>query len=312
MRVLIMGAGAVGGYCGAALARGGHDVVLVARGAHLAALQQSGIAVRRRGETVVTRPIRAVASPSDAGMQPELVLFSVKGYDTDGAIAALQPVVNAKCAILSVQNGIDGVDRLTSVFGAERVLPGTIMIWSTIASPGVVEETGPYCRLTFGEQTGVVTPRVEAIAAACTAVGLEATISADARLAVWQKFIALAPHATITSLCEAPIGPICATTEGMALYRTLISEVIAVGRAAGVALPADALEATLAVVQSIPASSETSMQHDFQRRHRVELDIVTGAVVRRGGALGVPVPAFTALYAVLKVRALAFGGLGNP
>ena len=311
MRVLIMGAGAVGGYCGAALARGGHDVVFLARGAHLAALQQGGIAVRRRGETLVTDPIRAVASPSDAGMQPQLVLFSVKGYDTNGAIAALQPVVDTNCAVLSVQNGIDGVARLTGTFGRERVLPGTIMIWSTIASPGVIEETGPFCRLILGEQSGVKTPRVAAIAAAFTAVEIEATVSVDPLLAIWQKFIGLAPHATITSICESPIGPIRDTSEGLALYRTLISEVIAVGRAAGIALPDDALESTLGMVQSIPASSKSSMQHDFERRHRVELDLLTGAVVRRGDEVGVPVPAFKSLYAALKVRALAFDGLAH-
>ncbi|HEY8743139.1 MAG TPA: 2-dehydropantoate 2-reductase, partial [Chloroflexota bacterium] len=225
------------------------------------------------------------------------------------AIAALQPVVGPDTAILTLQNGIDSADRLNAAFGAERVLPGTIMIWSTLAAPGVVEETGQYCRVTFGEATGIVTPRVEAIAAALADAGIEAKISADARLAIWQKFIGLAPHATITSACESAIGPIRETAEGVALYRTLISEVVAVGRAAGIALPADALDTTVALVNSIPATAKTSMLHDFERRRRVELDLLTGTVVRRGTTLGVPTPGFDALYAVLKVRANTFGGL---
>jgi len=304
-----MGAGAVGGYCGAVLAQHGHDVTFVARGTHLAALQQRGLEVRSRGKTNLIDPVHAVANAADAGEKIDLVLFTVKGYDTDAAAASLRSMVGPDSAVLTLQNGIDSVDRLADALGAECVLPGTIMIWSVVAAPGVIEETGPFCRITFGEASGAVTPRVERIAAAFREAGLEATVSTDARLAIWRKFIGLAPHATITSACDAPVGPIRETEEGLSLYRALISEAIAVGRAAGVELPDDTLESTMGIVHSIPAAAKTSMQFDFERRHRVELDSLTGAVVRRGRELHVPTPGFDALYAVLKVRALAFNGL---
>ncbi len=309
MRVLIMGAGAVGGYCGAALAGQGHDVTFVARGAHLAALQARGLEVRSRGQTRLLQPVRAVDSPGQAGGVVDLVLFTVKGYDTDAAAAALHPALGPTTAVLTLQNGVDSADRLVAAVGREHVLPGTIMIWSVVASPGVIEETGPYCRVTFGELAGEVTARVESIATCLRAAGIEAVISEDALLAIWQKFVALAPHATITSACDSPVGPIRDTPEGMQLYRTLLAEAIAVGRAAGVALPENTLETTMGLVQSIPPTAKTSMQRDFEHLRRVELDLVTGTMVRRGRALGIPTPGFDALYAVLKVRAGAFGGL---
>jgi 2-dehydropantoate 2-reductase len=150
---------------------------------------------------------------------------------------------------------------------------------------------------------------VAAIAAALREAGVEVTVSPDPAVAVWTKFLMQAPHATLTSACQASLGAIRGTPEGAALYETLIREVAAVGRAAGVALPPDAVEATLATIRGLPDEARTSMQRDFEHQRRVELEQLTGAVVRRGQALGVPTPAFAALYAVLRVRALAFGGV---
>ncbi|MGH7319217.1 MAG: ketopantoate reductase family protein, partial [Candidatus Rokuibacteriota bacterium] len=166
MRVLVMGAGAVGGYYGALLAQRGHAVTFVARGAHLAALRRDGLAIVSGGRTTVLHPITAVASPADAGADFDLVLFTVKGYDTDAAAVALRPAMGAKTAVLTLQNGVDSVDRLGAVLGAERVLAGVTTIEATIVAAGVVERTGPTPRIVLGEAAGAPTPRVETIAAA--------------------------------------------------------------------------------------------------------------------------------------------------
>ena len=135
-------------------------------------------------------------------------------------------------------------------------------------------------------------------------------MSTDVRRAVWDKFVRLAPGATLTSACQATIGEVRSAPEGAALYRALIGETVAVGRAAGAAFPADAVEAAIAFIATLPAGMKTSMQLDFERRRRVELEDITGAVVRLGRRLGVPTPTYDVVYAVLKVRATAFGGLG--
>jgi 2-dehydropantoate 2-reductase len=310
VKVLVMGAGAVGGFYGAALAGRGHDVTFVARGAHLAALRERGLTIRREGGATVLRPIHAVADPAEAGGDIELVLFTVKGYDTELAARALGPVVGPRTAVLTLQNGVESGDRLGAVLGAEPILIGTTLIATIVAAPGIIDQANPLWRVELGEPSGAITPRVEGVAAALRDAGVEVRVTADVRRAVWDKFIRLAPGATLTSACQATIGEVRSTPEGAALYRALIAETVAVGRAAGAALPPDAVETAVRAIQALPADMRTSMQLDYERRRRVELEGITGAVVRLGQRLGVATPSYDPIYAVLRVRAAAFGGLG--
>jgi 2-dehydropantoate 2-reductase len=296
VKVLVMGAGAVGGFYGAALAGRGHDVTFVARGAHLAALRERGLTIRREGGATNLRTVHAVADPGEAGGDIELVLFTVKGYDTELAARALGPVVGPRTTVLTLQNGVESGDRLGAVLGADPILIGTTLIATTVAAPGIIDQANPLWRIELGEPSGAITPRVEGVAAALRDAGVEVRVTADVRRAVWDKFIRLAPGATLTSACQATIGEVRSTPEGAALYRALIAETVAVGRAAGAALPPDAVETAVRAIQALPADMRTSMQLDYERRRRVELGVAT--------------PSYDPIYAVLRVRAAAFGGLG--
>jgi 2-dehydropantoate 2-reductase len=234
----------------------------------------------------------------------------VKGYDTDRAARALRPALGVASAVLTLQNGIDSGERLSAELGAERILVGTTLIATTVAEPGVIEQANPVRRMELGEPSGAVTPRVERVAAAFRDAGVDVSITTDVRRAVWEKFVRLAPGATLATACRATIGEVRGTPEGAGLYRALIAETVAVGRAAGVELPPDAVDVAVRLIQTLPAAMRTSMQLDFERRRRVELEELTGAVVRLGRRLGVPTPVYEVLYAVLRIRALAFGGLG--
>ena len=309
MRVLVMGAGAVGGYYGAALAGRGHAVTFVARGAHLQAMRERGLAIRTGGRVTVLHPVDAVAEPSDAAGEVELALFTVKGYDTDAAARALRPALGAAAAVLTLQNGIDSAERLGAVLGPDRVLVGTTLIATTIAEPGVIEQANPIRRIELGEPSGAVTPRVERVASVLRDAGVDVSVTTDVRRAVWEKFVRLAPGATLATACRATIGEARSTPEGAGLYRALIAETVAVGRAAGVELPPDAVDVAVRLIQALPADMRTSMQLDYEQHRRVELEDLTGAVVRLGRRLGVPTPIYDVLYAVLKVRAQSFGGL---
>jgi len=311
MRALVMGAGAIGGYYGGLLAQRGHDVAFVARGAHLAAMQERGLEIRSGEGTIALRPVRAVAAPAEAGADFDLALFAVKTYDTEEAAAALRPAVGPRTAVLTLQNGVDSAGQLSAALGAEHVLAGATYVAATLVEPGVISHTTPFRRITFGELSGAITPRAEAIADALRDAGVEVTVSADPRTAVWSKFVMLAPHASITSASQTPVGPIRETPEGLALYRQLVAEAVAVGRAEGVALAPDAEAAAMDAIISFPPGTKTSLQVDFERQNRVELEQLTGAVVRRGRQAGVPTPGFDPLYAVLKARALSYGGLAR-
>jgi 2-dehydropantoate 2-reductase len=307
MRVLVMGAGALGGYFGGALAQAGHEVTLVARGPHLAALQERGLELRTPEGAARLHPIAAVAAPGQAAGPFDLVLFTVKGYDAEAAAQALRPVVGEETVVLSLLNGVESVEQLRAALGTGHVLGGTTTVRATVAAPGVVVRDGPPRPIVYGTAEPRSAARAEAIAAALRQAGVEMIPAASAPAALWQKFVFFAPHATITSAAQLPVGPIRELPEGRALYRAMIDEAVAVARAEGVPLAPDAAEQAMAFALAIPGEFKTSLQVSFERGQPVELEQVTGALVRRARAHGVPTPHFDALYAVLKARAQAAG-----
>jgi 2-dehydropantoate 2-reductase len=308
MRVLVMGTGGVGGYYGGMLAHAGADVTFVARGRQLEALREKGLELRTQGQTLLIRPAVTFERPNQVAEPPELVLFTVKTYDTATALEALRPAVGPDTAVLTLQNGIDSVDQLGAAFGADRALAGVTYVASSVIEPGVVNENGFSRKVIFGEPDGRVTPRVEAILAAFRRADLDAELSTSPRQALWDKFVLVAPHATISSLCQTPIGLTRRTPEAMELYRAMIGEVKAVGESAGFTFAPDTADRIVQSFMGAPEGQVSSMQRDYAAQRRVELEALTGTVVRRGEQLGVPTPAFRALYAVLKVRASTFGG----
>jgi len=308
MRVLVMGAGAVGGYYGGSLALAGHDVTLVARGAHLEALQSQGIEIRE--ETGAQRvAVRAVADPAEVGPESDLVFFTVKTYDSAAAIEALRPAIGEATTVLTLQNGVDSADLLSAAYGPEHVLPGTTNIFVTLMEPGVILRRGELRTITIGEPSGQETPRLTRIAAALREAQVNVVIPPDIQVAVWEKFVLLAATASLTTACDASAGEVFREPEGPPLYRTLLEEVAAVARASGVALAPDVVERLIAFSRGWAFDVRSSMQVDYERRRRVELEQIAGTLVRRARALGVATPTFDVLYPILRIRARAFGGL---
>jgi 2-dehydropantoate 2-reductase len=315
MRVLVMGSGGVGGYFGGILAKAGNDVVFTARGAHLEAMQRNGLTLIDRGETTLLKPVTAVRMPEEAGGTFDLVLFTVKTYDTTGAAEAIKPVVGPTTTVLPLQNGVDAIDEIGSVVGKDRMLGGSTNIGARINEPGVVERFSPFCNVTIGEPAAAngatTSERTEAIAAAFKAAGHdEFTISPDITRAIWEKFMLLAPLASATSACNLTTGQVRAAPEGRALWKSMMQEVHAVGKASNVNLPDESATNTETFfLNSLPDAHTTSMQRDYDGKRRVELEHLAGTVIRRGKAVGVPTPTFDVVYAVLRTVALSFGGV---
>jgi 2-dehydropantoate 2-reductase len=308
VRVLIMGAGGVGGYYGGLLAQRGHEVTFAARGAHLAAMREQGLEIRSGGQSFKVEPTRAVERPAEAGGVFDLVLFTVKTYDTLAAAEAIEPVVGPTTAVLPLQNGVDAIDELSAVLGPGPVLGGSTQIGARILEPGVIERFSPFCEVTLGEPGGGLSERVERIGAALAEVGVKTIVSPDIQRGLWEKFMLLAPLAGLTSAAAVSSGQLREVPEGAALFRALRAEVWSVGKAADVNLPDASVQAVEEFFVNLPATHTTSMQRDFAAQRRVELEHLAGTVVRRGDALGVDTPKFDVVYAILKVRALSFGG----
>jgi 2-dehydropantoate 2-reductase len=304
MRIAVVGSGAVGGFYGAKLARSGHDVTFVARGAHLRAIRERGLLVwSPLGDFIV----RAPAEEDTTAIGPvDLVIYAVKTYDNATALPLLAPLVREDTAVLTLQNGVDSADEVAAAVGEDAVLGGATYIATAIAAPGLIEQTGVHRRIVFGEVFGErpeVSPRVQTIAAAFREADIVVEVVADARVPLWEKFIYLAPFAAFTGAARLPIGPLWADPETRRLFVAAAYEVERIARAGGVTV-APGLEARVAkYMESIPGETRSSLLIDLSRGRRIEVEALQGSVVRRGRAAGVPTPIMDVLYAVLKPHA---------
>src|SRR5437879_4357391 len=216
MRILIMGAGGVGGYFGAKLAKSGCDVGFVARGAHLAAMRQNGLRVESQLGDVHLPEVRASDDPAAFGA-PDYVFLCVKLWDSEAALSALRKVKAPHMAVLSFQNGVQRDDLLRKSLGEKAVMGGVAYIGAGIARPGVIRHTGTIQRLVFGEFDGSLSERAAALLEACTRAGIDAEISADVRRAIWEKFVFIVGLSALTSATRKTIGPVRANARPRAL-----------------------------------------------------------------------------------------------
>jgi 2-dehydropantoate 2-reductase len=299
MRIAVVGAGGVGGVFGAALAQAGANVTFIARGAHLAAMKSQGLKVESpRGDTHLV-PTRATDDPKTVG-PVDIVLFCVKLWDVESAGGAIKPMVGKDSAVIPLQNGVDASERLAPILGKDAVMGGVANISATIAGPGVIRQTGTAMRLVFGELDGSKRARAGAFAALCAKAGIDGVASPAILTDLWMKFILLASNASIMALARLPVGKLRDDPDIAPWFTTAYQEVTAVGRAAGVALPADAVDKTLAFNRSAPSQLMPSMAVDLLRGNRLELPWLSGKVVELGKKHGVPTPTHAFMYAALK------------
>jgi 2-dehydropantoate 2-reductase len=298
MKVAVVGAGGVGGYFGGRLAQSGHDIHLVARGPHLAAIRQDGLRVRSvKGDFATT--VRATDDPAEIG-PCDAVLFCVKSYDTAEAAARLKPLLGEDTAVVSLQNGIDNEEKIAAVIGPVRVVGGAAFIFSTIVEPGVIGHTGGPARILFGELDGRRTDRVDRLLAACREAGIDADIPDDIRVVLWTKFAFICATAGMTAAVRLPLGEIRECAESWAMFQRLFAEVVLLARAEGISLSDDAVARQLDFAAALPPDSYSSLHHDLVSGRRMELDALHGTVVHRARRAGVPAPASDAIFATLR------------
>jgi len=305
MHILVFGAGGVGGYYGARLVEAGYDVTFVARGRHARAMRDHGLRVRSaRGDTGVAAP-RVVNDPAEMPAAPDVAFVCVKLMHTEDAARKLAPLAAAGTAVCSLQNGVDRGEILARHCADAALLDGTTQIGAAIAEPGVIRHTGTMARLTYGEPDGGDSARLRALDAALrdTAVrtgGFEACKSPDIRLDVWRKFSFLAPFAGLTARHRSPIGPLRAAAATRRELAALVAETAAVGRAAGIALANDREDEVMGFIDGLPAEMKSSLLHDLEAGKPLELDWLTGAVLRLGTRHDVATPANRVIYETLQ------------
>jgi 2-dehydropantoate 2-reductase len=297
MRIVVMGSGGTGGYFGAKLARAGEDVTFVARGAHLAALRADGVQIKSAVEGEWS--VRAPAVERLDGLPPaDLVLFCVKSFDTDEAAALIRPVVGPDTGVLSIQNGVDNEEKLARVLGAGHVLGGAVRVFVTIEAPGVIRHVfGGH--LAFGEMSGRETARARALLAACQKASIPVELVGDVTRTLWDKYVFLTTHAGMTALTRCSAGVLRAIPEVREVYRRIATEIIAVGRAAGVKLDDSMLEQGFKFLDTVAPNAFSSLHHDLTHGKPLELEALHGHVVRLAERHRVPAPTVFAIYAAL-------------
>ena len=301
MRIAAMAAGAVGGYFGARMAAAGHDVFFIARGANLAAIKKNGLKIESvHGDVHLAKP-NVTDDPASVG-PVDIMLFAVKLWDTEKAAELAKPLVAPHTRVITLQNGIDSVERIAPILGTEQIVGGAAYIATTIAAPGVIKQTSSFAKMRFGRADKRADEKLQAFVDAGKAAKIDLDISADITRELWEKFCFLTAMAGATASLRSTIGPIVADPELRDFFRKLMEEAFAIGKAKGVALDPAYLEERMDFVTSkVEHAMKASMAHDLERGNRLELDWLNGKVRALGRALNIPTPASDTVYTVLKL-----------
>ena len=301
MRIGVMAAGALGGYFGARMAAAGHEVFFIARGANLTAIKEHGLKVESvHGDLHLTKP-SVTDDPRGVG-SVDIVLFAVKLWDSEQAAAQALPLIGPQTRVIPLQNGVDSTERLSPIFGPEKVVAGSAYIATVLSAPGVITHTSAFARIVCGRTDGRPDEHLNAFADAAHAAGIDVTVSEAIDRERWQKFVFLVGLSGATATTRRPLGPILADPDTREFFYSLMREVVEVGRAKGVDLPENFADDRMKFAQASPPGFKASMLHDLERGNRLELDWLAGKVVALGRSLNVPTPANNAVYAMLKLH----------
>ncbi|OYV96238.1 MAG: 2-dehydropantoate 2-reductase [Acidobacteria bacterium 21-70-11] len=302
MKIAIIGAGGVGGYFGARLAASGEDVTFIARGAHLEAMRKNGLRVLSALGDLTLEQVTAESDPARVG-QVDVVMVAVKLWSTDDAMQTAKPLVGPATGVISFQNGVEAIATATRHFGEPHVMGGVAHIAAVIDRPGVIRNSGTLARLTFGELDGGASPRGTALLEACRRAGIDASWSDDIERAIWEKFVFIVGLSGMTSLTRMPTGPIRSDPVTRGMLRDVMGEVAAVARGRGIGLAPEIVDAQMRFIDTLPPGMISSMLGDLTRGKRLEVEWLSGAVVRLGMETKVPTPLNRAIYAALKLHA---------
>ncbi len=294
--ILMVGAGAVGGFFGARLAMHNPNVSFLLRPNTLAAVKQHGLTIRSADGTFTVRP--QVASDVRRLPRPELIVLGVKAHDLDEVLNQIEPVLTEKTVILTLQNGIDTEDRLLARLQRDCVVGGVAYIYSKIAEPGIIEHYKKGA-VAIGELMGNESERLLAIRDLFTSAGIPCHLSKDIRRTKWEKMCWNCVFNPITVLIDDHVAKALDHPEMMGVIRQIVGEVAAVSAAMKVPLPLDMPERVVKATQEI-RDIHTSMYDDWKAGRRTEIDYLNGFIVRKGRDLGIPTPVNEALTAMIK------------
>lgn len=295
-QIAVMGAGAVGGYFGAKLAAAGFAVTFIARGHHLEAMRQAGLRIKSIGGDLEIRSAFA-ADPAEVG-PAELVLLAVKTYDTETAARAIEPLCGADTVVLTLQNGVDGPERVARLYGRERVRAGVVYVAARLAAPGLIEHSSAG-RIVMGELDGKVGAATQRIGAWFARAGVPCVISTEIHKIMWEKLVWNAPFCALSCLLRADVEEIVNSEPATQLALACMAEVEEAARSIGIELDPEIAKRTLDFSRGL-GKFKPSMLQDLENAKPLEYEAFNGVVVGALRRSGRPAPLNETFYAALK------------
>jgi 2-dehydropantoate 2-reductase len=300
MKILIMGAGAVGAYYGAQLQKAGEGVVFCARGDNLRAMRENGLEIKSfKGDLKLT--VNATGDPKELAPY-ELILFAVKSYDTESAAGQLEGCLAPEGVLITIQNGVENEEVLCRYFPREVVMGGNSRVGAELFAPGKVLHTA-LGEIEFGELDCRITPRAEKIAEVFRRAGILGELTTDLQTIRWYKLMGNNSTNSVSALSQTTLGQMIGDPDGFNLVRTLMLETLAVGRAEGAKVSDDRIDAQLSMIRKSlnAAAIKTSTLQDLEKGKPLEYEAISGAVVRAARRHNMKVPATETVYTLLKL-----------
>jgi 2-dehydropantoate 2-reductase len=300
MKFVVVGTGGVGGYFGAKLATGGEDVWFMARGKHLAAMRAAGLHVHATDGDMVVPAGKMTDAVAEIG-PADVVLFCVKSYDTESAARLLGPIVTKDSIIISLQNGVSNEEMIQKIIPERIIFGGVAYIYSLITAPGVITETGGPKKIVFGPMTSSphTIARSTQILEVMLHTGIHAEVADDISAALWKKFIFIAAVGGLTAMTRLTLGEMLAVHETRNLLREAMEEADTVARALHVNIEHGYVGATFETLSKFNNNTRSSLYYDLVNGKPMEIDALSGTVLRYGERLGISTPIHRAIYAAL-------------
>ncbi len=303
MRIGIVGIGGVGGYFGGKLTReygqsGQHEIIFIARGEHLKAIQKNGLQLFTREGNYIARPTIATDNSAQAGIF-DLVFFCVKSYSLESSAREFSANINKNTVVIPLLNGVNSAERLRAVLPEANVLSGSVYIVTLIEKPGVVRQKDGACKLIFGTDDESA-EKYQYILDILLQAKIDAKLTDKISEVLWMKYLLMCPLGSLTSATGKTYGAIMADPLLRQKLRGMMQEVTTVARTSKIYLPENAVDKTLELAGSFAYDTKTSMQMDREKGKQTEIDTLTAYICQAGKEFGIPTPLHDEIYAQLK------------
>lgn len=299
MKIYIVGSGGIGGYFGSLLAKAGLDVTFIARGENYKAIKKNGLIVKSVNGDFEIKSAQVIEKISDI-INPDLIIFSVKTYDTESVAKELSFVVTKSTVILTFQNGVDNDLRIKDIVKNAQVYPGVAYVITAKTKPGVIEQTGGLRKLVFGDRENPNNSKLKEIEKIMKDAGVDATFSEDITRDIWKKFMYICPFAGMTAVYGKTIGEILSNPETGKQYEDCLREAISVAKAKGVNISDNAFEEVMTTTRNTAPASKSSLLLDIENGRKNEIETLNGTLLKFARELKIDVPVNEYIYSKIK------------